>query len=231
VSGGDNEATLDVENYLANLGRRANAYLGSKDFLKGIAVFRAVIILADAEKRTDEAVAARFRLAEIYIMYGHAQAAADELKMAATAYPGHKEHGKAVIMRLKHLYDAKLYDRILEEIPDALADKAAAEYRPQFLYLGWLTNRHQGKQEASEEFQKQFIRDYPNHPFCADMLFASATSLMAAGEYADAERLLEMITEKYSNRLIAAKSRENLTKIQENRRKMSESAAAKPMGD
>jgi len=222
VSG--DEAALDVENYLANLGRRANAYFGSKDFLKGFAVLKAAIILADAEGRTDEAVTSRFRLAEAYVIYGHAQEAANELKIAATAYPGHKEHGKVLVMRFKYLYEARLYDRILEEISDALADKAAAEYRPNFLYIAWTASRHKEKHQAADEFQKQFLREYPNHPFCADIYFATATTLLNTGQYDDAARLLEMVIEKYPRSPIVAKCRIVLTKVKANQQRASESA-------
>jgi len=219
------DATLAAaQNYILN------AYLGSKDFLKGLAVIKAIIILADAENKIDEAVKTRFRLAEVYVMYGHTQLAAEEMKSVITNYPGHKEYGKAVLMRIQLLNESRLYDRILEEIPDILADKAAADYMPQIIYIAWRTNCRQAKQEAADDLQARFMRDYPGHPLCAEMHYAAAMHLLAIGEYANAVQLLEMISEKYPKTSVAAQSRNTLSRIKETQQRVSESASIKPGG-
>jgi len=210
----DDVPNVDVDNYLANLTRRSNAYLGSKDFLKGLAVIKAIIILADAENKIDEAVKTRFRLAEVYVMYGHSQLAADEMKMVVTNYPNHKECGHAAMMRIKLLYQSKLFEKVLDEVPAILEDKAIADCHPQILYMAWITNRQQGKHEAAKDVQNRFIRDYPLSPLCADMYFASAMNSHTDGDHDEAIRLLEMITEKYPNTSVAATCRQTLSRIQ-----------------
>jgi len=210
---GDQEEMPGLGIYVANLHRRANACFGSKDFLKGLAILKATIILADAEGMTDEAIKSRFRLAEVYTMYGHSQLAAEEMKLAATAYPNHKEHGRAVLMRLKYLYDVGDYDEIVQEIPALLEDKAAADLRPQIIYIAWVANLRLKEPEAADELQRLLLRDYPDSPLCADMYFSSAMELLAANNYSAATRMLEMIADRYAKTPIAAKSREILERL------------------
>lgn len=229
VSDGKDE-TLKVENYLANLHRRANACFGSKDFLKGINILKSIIILADTEGMIDEAVKSHFRLAEVYTMYGHSQMAADEMKLMMKDYPTHKEYGKAVLMRLRYLYQSGMFEKILEETPTLLKDNASENYRPQIIYIAWVTNRRQNKTMEADDLKKRFIRGYPNHPLCADMYFASAMELLAAGDYAGATQLLEMIAERYEKTSIANKSREILAKLKESQKPPSGTPASSPNG-
>jgi len=210
---GDPQETPAPGTYLANLHRRANACFGSKDFLKGLAILKATIVLADAEGMTAEAVKSRFRLAEVYTMYGHSQLAAEEIKLVVTAYPNHKEHGRAVLMRLKYLYDAGDYDEIVHETPAFLEDKAAAGFRPQIIYIAWVANLRLKKPAAADELQRLLLRDYPDSPLCADMYFSSAMNLLAASDYSAATRILEMIADRYAETPIAAKSREILERL------------------
>ncbi len=218
---GDQESKLGLDSYMANLHRRANAYFGSKDLLKGIAVLKAAVVLANSEGMADEAVKTHFRLAEVYTMYGHNQLAADEMKLVMTSHPGHKEHGRAALTRLRYLYESGLFDKLLEEAPTILEDKAAADYRPQIIYIAWVANRRQNKQPAADALQERLIRDYPEHPLCADMYFSSAMNLLAAGDYTGASRLLDMISERYDKTPIAAKAREI-------RKRMQDAASATP---
>jgi tetratricopeptide (TPR) repeat protein len=210
---GDQEEAPGLGIYLANLHRRANACFGSKDFLKGLAILKATIVLADAEGMADEAVKSRFRLAEVYTMYGHSRLAAEEMKLAATAYPDHKEHGRAVLMRLKYLYDTGDYDEIVQETPALLEDNAAADFRPQIIYIAWVASLRLNKPEAADELQRVLLRDYPDSPLCADVYFSSAMNLLAANDYSAAARMLEMIADRYANTPIAAKSREILERL------------------
>jgi hypothetical protein len=210
---GDQQEELGLGAYLSSLHRRANACFGSKDFLKGLAILKATIVLADAKGMTDEAVKARFHLAEVYLMYGHSQLAADEMKLVATAYPNHKEHGRAVLMRLKYLYDAGGYDEIAQETPSLLEDKAAADFKPQIIYIAWVANLRLTKPEAAAELKRLLLRDYPDSPLCADMYFSSAMDLLAASDYSAATRMLEMIADRYAKTPVAAKSREILERL------------------
>jgi tetratricopeptide (TPR) repeat protein len=227
---GDREEVLELNSYLTNLHRRANACFGSKDFLKGIAIIKSIVVLSEAKGMIDEAVKSHFRLAEVYTMYGHSQMAADEMKLMMTDYPAHKEYGKAVLMRLRYLYQSGMYEKILEETPALLKEKASGNYHPQIIYIAWVTNRRQNKTMEADDLKKRFIRDYPNHPLCADMYFASAMELLAAGDYAGATQLLEMISERYEKTSIANKSREILAKLKESQKPPSGTPTPTPNG-
>ena len=213
VSASETEG-LDVGSYIAYLHRRANACFGSKEFLNGIAILKAAIQLADQEGMADAAVESRFRLAEVYAMYGHSQLAAEEMKLILTTYPQQKDYGRAALTRLKYLYESNVFDRITEEAPALLQDKSAENYHPQILYIAWVASRRQDKQAQAKSLQEQLIRDYPSHPLCADVHFSSAMSLLAAGDYAGATRVLDMITERYPQTTVAGKAREIRTRIE-----------------
>ena len=215
---GDREEVLELNSYLTNLHRRADACFGSKDFLDGIIILKAIIALAKEEGMVDEAVKFHFRLAEVYTMYGHSLLASDEMKSVMTTYPTHKEYNKAVLMRLQYLYQSGAYKKILEETPALLEDKAVVNCRPQIIYVAWITNRRQNNNKEAERLQNRFIHDYPKHPLGADMYFSSAMELLAADDYAGATQLLEMIVERYGKTSTASKSREILSKLKDNRK-------------
>lgn len=215
----DDAATLTPGSYLEILHRRANASFRSKDFLKGIFYIKSAAQLGDQEDLADAAIRSRFRLAEAYEMYGHSQLAADEMKQIMITYPKHEEYGRAALTRLKNLYEAHLFEAILKEAPELINNEAVANYRPQIMYIAWVVNRRENKQASAEKLQQQLIEDYPSHPLCAGLYFASAMKLLAAGNYSEASRLLEMISERYPETTIGKKASRIQKRIRETGKK------------
>jgi len=203
----EQEATPRLENYLAYLHRSANACFGSRDLAKGVTILKAAVTLGDSEGMIDEAIKARFRLAEAFKTYGHLQLAADEMKLVTTAYPRHKDCGRAAVTRLVYLYEAGMFDKAVGEAKTYLEDEAIEAYRPQILYVAWAANRSQDKQAAADDIRDRLLRDYPDHPLCADLYFTTALKQIIDGDYAGASRLLDMIVERYPKTKMAEKAK------------------------
>lgn len=211
---GDRDANgIQEAQYCQYLAKQADGLFGSKDFVKGITSLKGAILLADQSKVEEMAISLRFRLAEAYVIYGHCPLAADEMKEILTLYRQCPQYPKAALLRLKYLYEGELFAKVLEEVQALQSDQAAFACRPQITYIWWVTCRREGKTEDAARIQNSFISDYPDHPLCADMHFASAMNCLAGGDYSGASSFLAKILDKFPTSPVAKKAQEVQTKI------------------
>lgn len=206
--------------YLSYLQATAEKLIHTQGYYPALCCLREGIAQADQNENQTfpVAITLHFRYAEVLNQIGHAQLAAEEMKTFLNRYPDHSNYGKAAMLRVKYLYEAGLYAEILQEGSSYLSQENCQTYLPQILYICWVTSRRENQQETTEEYQEKFLEQFPEHPLGADMYFASAMSALAASDYPEAERLLEIIEYRYPQSKILGKAKE----IQERIKKISQ---------
>src|SRR4051794_39939276 len=102
------------------------------------------------------------------------------------------------MLRLKYLYVAHRFRDAAREAATYDADKRCKPYLPQILYLEWLTLRRLDRASDAKRAQATFFERFPENPLGADMYFADAMTAVAASDYDEALRQLEMIEARYA---------------------------------
>lgn len=180
----------------------------SSQYSAGIQCFRASIDVAESNGRDDSAMSIRQELAKTFHQIGHPRLAAATVKEAMDLHPESSSWGKAAMLRLRYLYEAGEHVTIINEGPNYQTDVRCAKYHPQVIYVLWVTHRRANKPEAAEKLQRTFLEKFPEHTLAADMYFASAMKALAAGDYDEALRLLEVIEYRYPSSRIVKKARQ-----------------------
>ncbi len=116
--------------------------------------------------------------------------------------------GLLAIRRLRDLYQVDRFDQLLTEARKVEQEGRCGAYRPEILYLQWVSNRRLMQDKNATVIQADFLRLYPDHILAADMHFADAMQLLAASDYAAAETKLAMIETRYPDAKVATKSKE-----------------------
>lgn len=185
-----------------------------RDYRAAMACYRQAIALAESEKDTARVCEQRIALSELLEQVGHPALAADEMRQLAAVQDDSPQLGRIAMLRLKYLYAAGQYPTILQESPQYEANALCRSYWPQLLYLRWVTHRRLDQAQQGQEAQEAFLADYPDHPLGADMYFSSAMSALAASDYAEALRLLEVVEYRYPKYKGMAKVKEVRTRLQ-----------------
>ena len=120
-----------------------------------------------------------------------------EVKRLLESCPASADRGKGVLMRLKYLYEAKQFDTLIQEAPAYESDDLCKPYLPQIFYLRWVSYRQLNQPQDAQKIQDAFLTRFPEHPLGADMHFASAVTALAASNYPEAQRLLDIIPYRY----------------------------------
>jgi len=166
----------------------------------------ALIELAERARQPEQAMEARLQMVELHEKLGVPWAAAMEAKSAMDAYPESPAWGKAAMLRLKSLYAAGRFDDVNRYAQEYIADDRAKTYLPQIIYVSWVASRRVGSGDSAARLQKMFLERFPNHQLGADMHFASAMTALAAGDYREAARRLEIIEYRYPESRVAGKA-------------------------
>jgi TolA-binding protein len=183
--------------YSAYLLDAATRLINAREYHAGIYCLRSGIAMAEEAKDQATAIALRFQLADMLSSIGHQPLAVQEFKELMNRYPQSDSYGKAAMLYLKTMYEAKQYKDILKECAAYQTDPRCEPYRPQILYVSWVTYRHEDQMDAAEKIQKEFLEKYPNLLLASDMYFASAMTALADSKYDEASRLLEIIEYRY----------------------------------
>lgn len=209
-----NQPTTQPSSFVAFLGASAKALVIQRDYRAAIACYRSAIDLAERDSTTDLACDLRFALAELLDLAGHPELAANEMQQLIAAHPDTNVIGKVAMLRMKYLYAASGYTTILQECPLYEADPRCCPYRPQLLYLRWVTHRRMNQGEQATTTQEVFLRAYPEHPLAADMYYSSAMSALAASNYSEALRILEIVEYRFPAYKGMAKVKDIRTRVQ-----------------
>ena len=194
--------------YLNYLKSAARKVINNRDYHAGIHCLRMAIELAETENKHDESLSLGFQLAKVISNAGHLRLAADQMKGLLEKYPKSNRYGEAAMLRMKYLYEVGMYSQILAEAEGYQQDKRCSSYLPQILYISWVTHRREDLSDQADELQKLFLERFADHPLGADMYFASAMTALAASDYDEAARLLEIIQYRYPKSRIIKKTRE-----------------------
>jgi hypothetical protein len=123
--------------------------------------------------------------------------AAEYAKAALAASSDPTIYGRAAVIRLKSLYQDGRMNDVMREAARFQSDQRCQSYLSQILYLAWTSSRRENMKEEADRAQEAFLKRYPEHPFGADMYFASALGAMAEGEYSKALCLLKNVEAGY----------------------------------
>lgn len=192
----------------------AGRLVSIREYHAGMHCLRIGIKQAESEGDSRSAVALRFKLADVLETMGQSPSSAEEMKTVLEKYPKSDDWGKAALLRLKYLYGAGQYAPIIDEAPKYQADKRCAGYLPQILYISWVANRRENHSEEADKLQKLFLKEFPDHPLAADMYFASAMSTLAAGDYKEARRLLDIVVTRFPDSGVAKQANEIRARIE-----------------
>lgn len=200
--------------YLLDAGEKK---IGSREFYAGIHCLKTGLAVAESGGDAQTTISLRFRLAEIYRDSGHALLAAEQIKTLMDTHPDSDQWGRAAMLRLKYLYEASQFEKVVVEFKPILSNPAAKGYLPQVMYIGWVACRRINDMTAADKVQADFLKQFPKHPLAADMYFASAMTSLAASDYEEASRLLEIVEYRFPNSRLQAKVkqiRERLNTVQ-----------------
>jgi tetratricopeptide (TPR) repeat protein len=198
----------DELSYADYLKEAAARLTGNRDYQGAMVCLKAAIEQKQAAGPSEDIVALRFALADVLSKTGHGAMSADEVKTILDGRPDSPDWGKAAMLRLKYLYEAGLFDKVAEETPKFREDKRCEKYLPQIIYIAWVTHRRENRPEEAQKLQDTFLKQYPKHPLCADMYFASAMTALAASNYDEALRQLEIIEYRYSTSAVSTKAKQ-----------------------
>ncbi len=179
------------------------------------ALFCLKTAVAEATRQglADKAAALGTQTAALLDQLGHPQAAADEMGELAAAAKATADYARAITLRIKYLFRAEAYGQLNKEAAEHLADPRTSAYTPQIIYLHWLSHRRLGNRDAAAELRSRFIKQFPDHPLCADFHFAAALHAIAADDYAEAARHLEIIEYRFESSRIAPRAKDMQTKV------------------
>ncbi len=167
------------------------------EYRKAIRCLKASI--KEAEKGDDPAslMKAYVQLAQLYEQMGHPKLSAVTMKDALNSQSKTFNWGHAAMLRLKYLYKSGEFSTVLKESPKYLEDVRCQLYLPQLIYISWLSCKQEKQAFEADRLQQMLLSQFPEIPLCADMYFATAMSALAVGDYAKAERFLNLIEDKF----------------------------------
>lgn len=195
----------DVYKYL---GDASETLYKGREYHAAIHCMKVAIASAAAETKVTDANVLRLRLAAMYSEVGHPQLAADEAKHVLDTGPAAGPAASAAMLRLKYLYEAEAYPQIVDEAPRYEATESFKPYLAQMEYIRWVALRRIDRAEDAKRVQQAFLTRFPEHVLGADMYFASAMVALAASDYAETVRLLDIIQYKYPTAQIMPKVKE-----------------------
>lgn len=217
-------AERSMDEYLV---QAANALTRDQVYTSAVGCWQQLIARADQQGDADAGVSYRFQLAELLADTGQPQLAAEHVSTIVDLGPAPKTYGKAAMLRLKYLYEAGKIDDVVAQGPRLADTPACRFYRPQILYVTWVALRRQNDAAGAKSIQDRFIEDYPRHVLGADMYFATAMAELAASNYDEASRLLEIVEYRYPQSRLHAK----VAEIQKRLRSRNPSSATTAGGD
>ena len=202
------EASLKPPHYVDYLAEVAAKLVATGHYRPAIHCLRAAIDQGSGSADEAKVTAFRFRLAELFETLGHPQLAAAEMKQILQAYPNSQHRPRAAALRLKYLYGAGRLDEIIREARTYQADERCKPRLAEIMYISWVSQRRQNLPAGAEGIRKSFLAKFPDHLLGADMYFAQAMTALAASDYEEALRLLEIIEYRYPTSRILPKAKQ-----------------------
>lgn|GEM_PF-2981674 len=180
--------------YLQAKGREARA---SRDFAAAVQCFRAGASVAEKAGDESGALACLCQLAETLSVSGDHAAGAAHVAATMARHPDSPEYGRLVVLRMKYLYRAEDLGNLWQEAQAAREEERCQQVLPELLYVSWLTARRLNRQEAAGACSDEFLKRFPEHPWCADMYFHSALVACVSGDSGEMERLFGLVRERF----------------------------------
>jgi cellulose synthase operon protein C len=117
----------------------------------------------------------------------HDQAAATFAALVAK-FPKSEQVPQALFFRGESLYARNKKEEAVASYRELVDKYAKAQQRPQALYALGVTLQELGRDAEAGAAYDRFMRDYPKHALAAEVLMREADTLLAAKEYARAEK-------------------------------------------
>jgi len=212
-------AEAKTPTYLEYLMIAGNSRQKSKDYPTAYMCLKAAHDYKESKNDLQGINALRFQLADVLAVSGHGKLATQFVKKVITAEPEDKyDPSKAAMLHLKYLYEGQAYEDVLENGLNYESNETFAPYRPQIIYITWVAARRLNKMKEADKLQTTFLEVYPQHPLAADIYFAMAMNSLAASDYNESLRLLEIIQYRFPKSHLQPKVKqiqERLSKVQE----------------
>jgi len=167
------------------------------------------------ESDPDRAMSFRLLLAKTYEQMGHPELASEVLKEVLKRHPASTEWGYVAVLRLKHLYQAKQFDMLLQEASEYQYDPRCQKYRPEILLVLWRLQRRRGSLAIADTIAAEFTSSYPDHPLGAVIWFARGIDHIAAREYEEAEVAFQTVEENYPDSRLVSKAKALRSRIKQ----------------
>ncbi len=211
-------ADPNPKDFIDYLERSANLMLRGNDYPVALEFLNTAAKAAQESKLTERWAELKFRIAEVIHDTGSPQKAVDELGQIMNAAPSDNDYSKAVMLRLKYVFDsAEGRKQILTEAPVYRKDKRCEPYLPQILYMIWMVTREANDTDAVAGLEKEFLDKFPDHPLGANIFYATAMKSLSAGDYAEAARILQFIEYRYPTSRLIPTVQEIVAKMAKNR--------------
>ncbi len=186
---------------------KAKSFADRAEYDTSIYCYKKGIELADSAELLDKAIVGRLMLARLYDQLGYPLLSAEHVKDAMQKGNKSDKWGQAALKRLIYLYKGEAYDTVLKESAEYEKDERCAIYVPQMKYVLWLTLKKQEKPHEARELAGTFLEQYPKHPLCADVFYASAIEAIQDGKLDQARLHFETIEERWPDSPVSAKAR------------------------
>jgi len=138
--------------------------------------------------------------------------AATALKPLVDGKHDRPSFGRAVVLRLKFLYQANDHKSVMAEYRPFLDYPETKDFAPQILYIAWCAAR-QAQPDLESRLRKEFLDNFPTNPLGADIYFSTAMQALTASDYAEARRVLEYIEFRYPNSPLMPRVKEIQAKL------------------
>lgn len=212
---GTTEARNNEIQYVGYLRSGTNAMLRERQYATAITYLRHASTIAAAQKNAELLAEVRFQIAEVLASTDSPQAGANEITCILRDVDLSQMYGKAAMLRLKYLYQAKQTSQVIQEVKVYQTDSRCTGYLDQIYYIAWMTQKKaQAPETDIDQWQNLFLTHFPNHPLGADMYFTKAANHMIYGEYSEALRLLHFIEYRYPNTQIKDRVQEMKDQIE-----------------
>ncbi len=161
----------------------------------------AIAALKEADLIRDNPAKVRLTLltAEIQSFAGNDQIAADLAKGILPRATAPEDRLRAMLLRLKFLFQDGQYKDLLNDVAAYKADPAASPVMDRFLYMEWLTLVRLNKDQEAKSIGDKITRDFSNSQFASEIRYHNAVQFLAQGKYDDASKELEIIEQRYSD--------------------------------
>lgn len=201
------------QTFLAYLEFTSRERLAQKDVTGAYQCAKAALKEADDSKNVKAQVQLNLLIAEIQSLAGNHQIAAGQAKIALTQATEREDRLRAMLLRLKFLFQAAQYEDLLADVHSFKADASAKVIMDRILYLEWITLIRINKDQDAKTIGDKLVKDYPQSQFTSEIHYHNAIQFLVQGKYDDASKELEIVELRYPDSSAAKQAKDMRAKL------------------